>query len=163
MDLPIRNGGSFHSYVKLPEGTPVAGHFFTFFPQKDDPWSISHEVGRVQLTHWMQAERTGTMMWWCEANMEVMLCIRVFILNHGKILMKIDENWWHIWKTLGHDMTWWKDLPRKFAGAPFHLATFAFGPYHLIASVGAFELGMIFVAPFAGSFGWISWKVPPSH
>jgi hypothetical protein len=23
VDFPIKNGGSFHSYVKLPEGTPI--------------------------------------------------------------------------------------------------------------------------------------------
>ena len=31
MELPIKNGGSFHSYVSLPEGTPV-GHVMFQMP-----------------------------------------------------------------------------------------------------------------------------------
>ena len=27
VDLPIKNGGSFHSYVSLPEGTPMISHY----------------------------------------------------------------------------------------------------------------------------------------
>ena len=30
VDFPIENGGSFHSYVSLPEATPIAGWFISW-------------------------------------------------------------------------------------------------------------------------------------
>jgi hypothetical protein len=32
VDFPIKNGGSFHSYVSLPEGKPMVMMIFDFVP-----------------------------------------------------------------------------------------------------------------------------------
>ena len=41
VDLPIKNGGSFHGYVKLPEGTPTEQlHFF---------WNMMSSTTRMVL------------------------------------------------------------------------------------------------------------------
>ena len=115
VDLAIENGGSFHSYVKLPEGNPLEPLIFSPYrpllsqtcvdknPTKSMVFEVFCSTGRGKMEDWLiiggrwvkhLAPQQRTVSWFISKTLAPKQNIALDKCSDAQTLQHVDHSWW---------------------------------------------------------------------